>query len=67
MSTTLWIIVAGAVLEPNVTVPSMPRWCQASSAGRAAAMTCRSTESVGSRAGSSAPAAPPITMMEFIR
>ena len=48
-------------------MPSRPRLCHASSAGRAARTTCRSTESVRSRSGNSAPAAPPMTVIEFIR
>ena len=61
------ITVAGASFWPNVTVPSRPRCFQASSAGRAASTTCRSTESSRLRSGISAPAIPPIVVIEFIK
>ena len=61
------IILAGASFEPNGTVPSKPRLCHASRAGRAALMICSSTDSLRSRSPNSAPAIPPIDVIEFIR
>ena len=61
------IIVAGASLSPNgdgavEAAPFPGVQCRP-----AARTTCRSTESVRSRSGNSAPAAPPSTVIEFIR